>query len=463
MEENSLTDIFTDIDDNIFSDGSIDPMGILRIWTSLGNKIFESKLNTVSTDIRFYTLNLFHHTIINQCEKLYEDRILSIIGKSPYNNREDLRDGLIIFMECLLTHAMASNLSIVNDAENYSVPGISKLKGLLLNKPNDPRVKYITIDKKEGILVRQILLGIHGRHKGPFQQIGIFDKNDYYANRIIWSEAGNLFSTKEWMSLSNRLTNIINEEILNAKFSEGNYLKVRVDKIISRDLIELYLKILTKSNFVKGRIVNFWESNLGLKKKTAGIIYNEIVNSKPNDTYEQIIKRASIKGNIEDNDQLGAICAIEPFLTCITKSMNRLLVRGTSNLDEDIINFLKNWLFSNNVDLELINKYLNAKYMDEEALLRLQKLILMYNECKVKEDGLLFAHRLINYHKSIMNDRGNLAWISIGQNNNLTQHRSYNFSMKEINELANTNWVNNYYLPTVKSLYNGLYNLDETI
>jgi len=37
--ENRLDNIFTSYDESIFSDGSIDPMGLRIIWTSLGNKI----------------------------------------------------------------------------------------------------------------------------------------------------------------------------------------------------------------------------------------------------------------------------------------------------------------------------------------------------------------------------------------------------------------------------------------
>src|SRR5688572_15702300 len=102
MFENSLSDIFTEPNDAIFSDGSIDPMGLRIIWTSMGNKIFGNRLNTISTDIRFFTLNLFHHSVIQACTRKYEEQFSTLVGNSPYNNSADLYDGLVIFLECLM-------------------------------------------------------------------------------------------------------------------------------------------------------------------------------------------------------------------------------------------------------------------------------------------------------------------------------------------------------------------------
>ena len=88
--ENLYTDIFTQPDNSIDSDGSIDPLGLLMIWTSLGNRVFHNRLNTVSTNIHFYTLNLFHHAIICELEETHIDKIVNLTGKAPYDNRNDL-------------------------------------------------------------------------------------------------------------------------------------------------------------------------------------------------------------------------------------------------------------------------------------------------------------------------------------------------------------------------------------
>ena len=102
--ENTYTDIFTDFDDTIFSDGSIDPIGLQVIWTSLGNRIFQNRLNSISTNIQSYTLNLFHHAVIRQLQASHVDKIINLVGRSPYDNRTDLYDGL-----ATLEHRLKSN------------------------------------------------------------------------------------------------------------------------------------------------------------------------------------------------------------------------------------------------------------------------------------------------------------------------------------------------------------------
>src|SRR5687767_7567765 len=103
---NNLTDIFTDYDGTIFSDGSIDPLGLLMVWTSLGNRIFHNRLNTISTNIRSYTLNLFHHSVIQQACSQYEDKFINLTNKPPYHNSSELQEGIAIFLECLMAHVL---------------------------------------------------------------------------------------------------------------------------------------------------------------------------------------------------------------------------------------------------------------------------------------------------------------------------------------------------------------------
>jgi hypothetical protein len=171
-KENTLDNIFTDFDESIFSDGSIDPMGLRIIWTSIGSKIFHNKLNTISTDIKFYTLNLFHHYLLQKCISEDEDSVNKLIRKKPYYNKSDLFEGLVIFLENLLTNATYN----VGDS-SLMVPGKNKLGNLKRNDAKKQTVEKISVNRDKGILVRQYLLGIHGRHKGPFQQMGVFNEN----------------------------------------------------------------------------------------------------------------------------------------------------------------------------------------------------------------------------------------------------------------------------------------------
>lgn len=452
-----MTDIFTDADETIFYEGSIDPMGLRMIWTSLGNRIFGNKLNTISTDIRFYTLNLFHHHVIYQIEKELADRILNITGREPYNTKIDLRDGLIIFLESLLVQAF-DMLGNENESETImNVPGIMKFKGLKLHDSGNSNVRYLFVDKKKGILVRHILLGIHGRYKGPFRQMDIFGDRDYYLNTQIWNEASKLFSVSPWSELANELRGILKNWVLVKSRASSKPIRVNTERILSERLIEAYRSIKNPVNYTRKSLVEFWEDRLGLHSGIAGILYASVKNAKESDSYENILRVALRSSDQNHSGCLAAICAIEPFLACMDMMFRRISRRGTIDIDKDLVQFAEHWLRSNAVSPENISKFLSEEFMDSQALFRLKKLLSIYSECIRTNDSKLFIRSIIDYHKNLMESRGKFPWISIGIKGNITQHRSTKYGEDESKAMKETTWVNNYYLPTLESLYKGLH------
>lgn len=448
---NSLDNIFTDYDESIFSDGSIDPMGLRIIWTSIGSKIFHNKLNTISTDIKFYTLNLFHHYLLQKCANEEEDSISKLIRKKPYFNRSDLFEGLVIFLENLLT-----NVAYNYRDSSITVPGINKLNNLKNNDSKKNTVEKIAVNRDKGILVRQYLLGIHGRHKGPFLQMGIFNENteDIYNNQV-WNEATEIFKFSPWKEAEVVLTDLIKNKLLNSNTKSGSYIEYKVDDILTPIIAEKYVALLKKEIYVSDNIKLFWLNRLGLNQDTAGTLYKAYLKEIPNGINFQNIL---VNANLESNDPyLGAINAIEPFLTLIDKCINRILSRTTLMIDEDLKDFISNWLVDNEVDTDKIKRYLIVQFVNQEAINRLQKLMLIYNNAlSSSKPSENFIINLIKYHQDIMRSRGNLNWVSIGVNNKISVHKSIHISDQYMEFIKSKNWVNSYYLPTVVSLHKGL-------
>jgi len=52
-----LTDIITEYDERISGDAYIDPLGERMIWQVFGQAIFNNRVNSISNDVRNYTLN----------------------------------------------------------------------------------------------------------------------------------------------------------------------------------------------------------------------------------------------------------------------------------------------------------------------------------------------------------------------------------------------------------------------
>ena len=459
MKENLITNIFTEADDSIFSDGSIDPLGLRIIWTSIGNKIFGNRLNTISTDIRFFTLNLFHHSIIEECERKYEEQFAKLSGTPPYNNKVDLEDGLVIFLECLMTHSLNEMWENMRDEDLGMVPGMSKLRNKKDGNPSDKMVTEIEVNRIKGILVRHHLLGIHGRHKNPFREMDIFEGNNYYLHKGIWKEAEQIFSVSPWKELRTKLIDLIGNKVLVSKRLSGAYLKIKVDELPVKELASLYFACLQPLNFKNKALVGFWEARLGLLDGNANILYTELKKEAVNvgddswPDYEAIIKNALKKQSTKDGLQIHAIKAIEPLLTCFDKVINRILFRRTSSIS-DLVSFAEIWLASSSISTKAIEPFLSDTYMEGSALSRLKELLKIYTKAA---SGQEFIKKVIAYHHQVMNNRGGMAWVSISKTGEIKHHRSYNFRNDQLESLATEEWVNTYYLPTVFLLYKGLH------
>lgn len=460
MIANQLTDIFTEEDDSIFSDGSIDPLGLRVIWTSIGNKIFGNKLNTISTDIRFFTLNLFHHSIVEECERKYEEQFAKLCGTPPYNNNVDLEDGLIIFLESLMTHSMNEVWESMRELEMGMVPGMSKLRNKKDSHPTDKMVTEIEVNRAKGILVRHHLLGIHGRHKNPFREMDIFVGNNYYLHKELWKDAGQIFSISPWKELREKLITLIGSKVLVSKRVSGSYLKIKVNELPVKELSDLYFACLQPKIFKNKTLVNFWEARLGLLEGTANVLYSELKNAAVHleegewPDLPGIIKSAAIMETDVNSKNIHAINAIEPLLTCFDKVTNRILFRRTSTVNE-LIPFADKWLSGVTINVKSVEPFLNEVYMERSALGRLKELINIYTNSTT---GYMFIEKIINYHKKIMENRGGMPWVSLSKTGEIKHNRSYNFSNDYLEFLSTDVWVNNYYLSTVFKLYKGLHN-----
>jgi len=56
----------TEYDDSLTGELNVDPLGQLVIWSSWGQDIFHSRITSIANDVRQYTLNLIHHSVLRQ-------------------------------------------------------------------------------------------------------------------------------------------------------------------------------------------------------------------------------------------------------------------------------------------------------------------------------------------------------------------------------------------------------------
>jgi hypothetical protein len=461
----SFNDIFSDLDNSIIADGSQDPMGLRIIWTSIGGKIFGNKLNTISTDIRLYTINLFHHHLIRTYEQNHEDKISNLVGSGIYHSKQDVRDGLIIFLECLMTLSVRSAKDLDIAEGITTVLGMVKLGRIIANNPNDTRLRFIELNRSKGILSRQYALGVHGRHKGPFVEMGLLNPHDYYLDQQLWNRVNTLFQTEQrWKNLQDVLLPVL-DRLISQRLPKSGSLSLPVKDTITEDLVIRYVDCLQPEVYCKPSTIRFWEESLGLHEGAAGNLYQSLKQLRDKQcAYQEVINLALKSWSGNEKEYVEAIIAVEPFLTFIDKVSRRMLLRGTTSADcPELIAFAQQWFSKTTFSIQAIEPYLTNNYFDAESLSRLKKLISIYQQFAASDDYTGFFRALIDYHKALMDRRGNVPWLSVSSKNELTHNRPLIYNKELAEELQKPTWVNNYYLSTLNSLYNGLHYTHETV
>lgn len=173
---------FSEEDDSISSSLERDPLGLQPIWTSLGYKVFAGVTTSVATDIRNYTINLIHHVVLS---KLRNTNFFSAFKGQAKIGDGEVQNRLILALEMMLAYSAlgwdpdnaSGILGISSARKRWQDPNANNIIDLA-QPPNDPKkheFKGFTT-----LLVRQSGLGINGRYKGPFKNMGILNETGAY-------------------------------------------------------------------------------------------------------------------------------------------------------------------------------------------------------------------------------------------------------------------------------------------
>ena len=175
--------IFTIPDKDLISDGSVDPMGMQMIWTYFGQRIFQNKLTTVSTDLRNYTINLLHHYVLYGFENEKNESLSRQKKDFPfYRDSYDAKAGMLIFMEDLLVYSLMDQKGPVN---TFALLGSNKSEDDLQRANGNYSEIEIHAERSRGLSKANSIKGVNGRYKGPFMNMGLMSKNfEYYRDDL---------------------------------------------------------------------------------------------------------------------------------------------------------------------------------------------------------------------------------------------------------------------------------------
>lgn len=449
-----LNNLLTEYDDTISSDSYIDPVGTLIIWSAFGRQVFRNRINSISNDVRNFTINLFHHYMV---KKLIED---DRVGLSPsvqrkYQSKDSLnfKQACLIFLENVFVFSMLRHEKS-QDVETTGILGILNARRLWANEDRPPEL-ILTHEPVGQILIRQLGLGVSGRYKTPLMEMGFFDGNYRYhkpAYQGRWADAEKLIIGEPKSSLSKLagktyefLKETVSRPIQGGKIPFSD---------VSADLTRAYARAFASPQAVGSYTKEFWLTQTELNQGAAGAIYHvleETAGLSPQEVVDRALSHDLAPG---EKTKLEHIVHLEPFLADCSLLFTLMASRRTQSTG-DVASAWANF----GRDATRLPRISNAvsEYADlpaikgTEAAKRLRQLLRAANANDF--DGQV--REMANYHSSVMQSRGQVSWLNVGSDGTINVE-ARTVSKPEPDGSTPGSWHNSYYLPQFSNFVNGL-------
>lgn len=429
-----INNIFTEYDESLTKNINTDPLGFQIVWTYFGQKIFHNKTTSIALDIRSYTINLFNHYIIYQI--IQENKNLSF--KSLITNEISLKEKIektLIILENLLTWSWFSTRD--DWTEEYKSGLLGTYKALSIWE--DEQTYLINFNEcdfnKIEILKNQRSLGVSGRYKGPFKAMGFFKEYEESS----YKGSSELFENeiKELIESQNSPLKNLYKEVISF-LQEAQELKI-IEIGKNNTLVNKYVECFENPKYIALYTKHFWKKYLGLEKDEASIVYKYIDLSKKDQNSKQIFVKALEES--PNNKIFQDINQIEQQLTYINLLFDYLIVKSEnkiSELNNDYLFTLENFKWDNfSIDT------------NTSVFLRIEELK------KIKD-----YNTLLEYHKIVMNKRGQMPWIELKNDEILKTNVTKNIDSNKLGELLsknlNNDWLNDYYIYSMRNIKRGL-------
>ena len=461
-----LDTYLTEYDEDLTGEVYIDPLGVLVIWSAYGQEIFQNKVNSISNDVRNYTLNLLNHTVI---KSLIDDESVKLnpafINATGDKRSLQFKQACLIYLENIFTYSV-SNPDVPKEVDSTGVLGSSKARKQWDEEAEDP-VIYFSDKEKFGrqryhLLVRQLGLGVSGRYKTPFSQIGFFDgQYDYHypSGGKIWTEVDKLLKSSKLMKkvfeqARAHLIWLIENHTRKAQMPPAVYFSD-----IPTELKVAFQKALPNSQIAGKETRDFWLRVTKLNQGAAGALLKELEKYADSENklldYVGLFTKAEKDHVLSDKEKrkLTDIQVLEPLLGELDLLFQLARYRKKHSIKDVVDNWEK--LDRNSSTLpNLVNRVNETIGLKEvvsgTALTRLNQLVIAASQSDVEQQ----LRELLEYHAKVMRVRGQQPWVEVVAKDTIKVHgRTTKLSNKDDRPI--NSWVNNYYIPQFLNLVQG--------
>jgi len=448
----------TEYDDSLSAESYIDPVGTLIIWSAFGRQVFHNRVNSISNDVRNYTLNLFHHFLVR---KLLDDdeATLSVSLRHKYHSKDALpfKQACLIFLENIFVYSVLKH-ERTEGVQSTGILGISNARRCWDKTDGDPTLVF-THDPAGQILVRQLGLGVSGRYKTPLMEVGFFDGSYQYnkpASQPHWAEA-------EALIVGNRnslLSKVARTAYPFLKESAANLRhggKLQFREKVPKELTKAYAHAFASPQTVGSYARDFWLQQTGLDGGAAGALF-KVLDASPGDQpgSQQVLEEALLQElQPTEKAKLEEIAQLEPFLSDCTL-LFRLMAAERSH---SVTSVAGQWRQFGRDEYRLpglarqIETYANLSAVKgTEAARRLVQLQQAANAGGLDEQ----IRALAAYHGKVMQSRGQLSWLVV-EDNDMIKVSARTLARPDPKRWTPGAWYNEYYLPQFTNFVWGLH------
>jgi hypothetical protein len=447
----------TEYDESLSAESHIDPVGTLIIWSAFGRQVFNNRVNSISNDVRNYTLNLFHHFLVR---KLVDDdaAALSFSLQQRYRGKDALpfKQACLVFLENLFVYSLLQH-ERMDGVEPAGILGISNARRCWDETEGNPAIVF-THEPSGQVLVRQLSLGVSGRYKTPLMEIGFFDGSYQYNKPTFqkhWAEAEVLITGNR----NSLLGDLEREAYLFLKecavsLRYGGKLQFR--DAVPRKLTKAYVRAFAAPRTVGRYARDFWLRQTGLDCGAAGALFRVLeTNAEDQPDSKQVLERALLQElQPAEKAKLEQIAYLEPFLSECTLLFTLMAAERTHTMASVAAYWEQFGRHKNRLPglaLEVKAHASLPTVMGPEAARRLVHLQQVANAGGFDQQ----VRALADYHKKVMQSRGQLSWLDV-EDNGTIKVKSRTLPRPEPKRWPPGAWYNEYYLPQFKSFVMGL-------
>ncbi|HKI59800.1 MAG TPA: hypothetical protein VKA23_02090 [Mariprofundaceae bacterium] len=451
-----LDKYLTIYDDRLTGESYIDPIGTLIIWSAYGQKIFNNRVNSISNDVRNYTLNLFNHYLIRRLirDESFQlgSRLLSLYGSK---NTLQFKYACLLYLENMFVYSILKHDGD-KGVDSTGVLGITN--GRRHWSGTNPNPKLVFSNEKDGqLLVRQLSLGVSGRYKTPFMGIGYFDGNYQYDI----PDSGPIWEGVEALIAGSPQLGQLSEAVCDhLKFVLGqNSAKPQISfNDVPEALHKAYAKTFASSGFVGKFSRSYWLAATRLDTGAAGallqVLDENAESGKPVELSAQRLTELTPKKDLqpEEREKIEHIELLEPFLADVMLLFFLLTTKKSQPLTSVIAEWMKlgrdeDTLRSRAQRVRSNQNLLNV--LKGSALWRLQTMLHLADAPTLLDQITL----LVDYHGKVMTGRAQSSWLNI--DDNLVKVHVRPSRPPAEKDWPNGTWYNNYYLPQFQWLVSG--------